>query len=278
MHNNYYHMKKNFTFASALAIAILMTVGTSCSNTTNEEPTETRSINISARTAEENADIDWPLKFYAFKSDTKNMVSSTTINDAEADAKLQLNRGKYTLVALAGTDNLDIPESPTLDASIGVPENGIFTTPPQMTTETIEVESDNIATTMTLSYPVAKIALTLNDMPTATTTASATLTNLYGAIAFDGTMTAKASPTLELNNQGNGTWTSGTAYVMPSDGNLALTITTNDGSYTITTSSELEAGKSYQLKGAYKDEITVTVTFGFQGWTDDNDIDFDIKD
>lgn len=272
-------MKKNEILTAMLATAVLLPIGTSCSNTENEEITQIestpRTVNIQTRTAEDGAAIDWPLTLYAFNS-SGNMTASTTVNDAETAAELQLNKGSYTLVALAGTDNLEIPAEPKLTDDIGIPTGCILTTAPQITTLPITVASDDITKDMTLTYPVAQVKMTLTDMPTDISEATATLSPLYTSIAFNGTTSGNSSATLTLTKQEDGSWTSGNTFVMPSAENLSLTITTGDESYTVATTSTLEAGKTYALNGTYKGEVTVTVSFGIQNWTPGDDIDFDI--
>jgi len=272
-------MKKNEILTAMLATAALLPIGTSCSNTENEEITQIestpRTVNIQTRTAEDGAAIDWPLTLYAFNS-SGNMTASTTVNDAETAAELQLNKGSYTLVALAGTDNLEIPAEPKLTDDIGIPTGCILTTAPQITTLPITVASDDITKDMTLTYPVAQVKMTLTDMPTDISEATATLSPLYTSIAFNGTTSGNSSATLTLTKQEDGSWTSGNTFVMPSAENLSLTITTGDESYTVATTSTLEAGKTYALNGTYKGEVTVTVSFGIQNWTPGDDIDFDI--
>ena len=147
-----------------------------------------------------------------------------------------------------------------------------------MSTTQITVASDNMECPMTLSYPVAKISLTLSDMPTRTQTITATLSNLYGSIAFDGTKSGTSSPTLTLTKQRNDSWTSSTLHVLPSSGPLTLNIQTDDESFSIRTNAELEAGKSYNLKGQYKGEVEISVSLTTLGWTEGNDIDFELKD
>lgn len=274
-------MNKKNIFAVALAIAALLPVCISCSEHAYEETpmneTKKQTVSIQTRTADGTLAIDWPLTLYAFNSSGK-LVTSTTANDDNDATKLTLGKGGYTLVALAGTDNLTLPETPTLNTDIGIPNNGILTKAPQMNTTQITVASDNMERPMTLSYPVAKISLTLSDMPTRTQTITATLSNLYGSIAFDGTKSGSSSPTLTLSKQTDDSWISSTLHVLPSSGTLTLNIQTDDESFSIRTNAELEAGKSYNLKGQYKGEVEISVSLTTLGWTEGNDIDFELKD
>ena len=274
-------MNKKNIFAAALAIAALLPVCISCSEHADEETpmneTKKQTVSIQTRTAEGTPEIDWPLTLYAFNSSGK-LVTSTTASDADDATKLTLGKGGYTLVALAGTDNLTLPETPTLNTDIGIPNDGILTQAPQMSTTQITVASDDMECPMTLSYPVAKISLTLSDMPTRTQTITATLSNLYGSIAFNGTKSGTSSPTRTLTRQTDGSWTSGTLHVLPSSGTLTLNIQTDDESFSIRTNAKLEAGKSYNLKGQYKGEVEISVSLTTLGWTEGNDIDFELKD
>ena len=274
-------MNKKNIFAVALAIAALLPVCISCSEHADEETpmneTKKQTVSIQTRTADGTPAIDWPLTLYAFNS-SGNLVTSTTANDDNDATKLTLGKGGYTLVALAGTTSLTLPETPTLNTDIGIPNDGILTKAPQMSTTQITVASDNMECPMTLSYPVAKISLTLSDMPTRTQTITATLSNLYGSIAFDGTKSGTSSPTLTLTKQRDDSWTSSTLHVLPSSGPLTLNIQTDDESFSIRTNAELEAGKSYNLKGQYKGEVEISVSLTTLGWTEGNDIDFELKD
>ena len=275
-------MNKKNIFAAALAIATLLPVCMSCSEHADEEnpmnETEKQMVSIQTRTAEGTPDIDWPLTLYAFDKSTGRLVTSTTAEDTEDATKLQLNSGNYTLVALAGTTDLSLPEKPELTDGIGIPANGILTHAPQMSIADISVGKNELSQTMNLSYPVAKISLTLNDMPHSTTSATATFTNLYGSIAFDGTTSGTSSPTLTLTQQTDESWTSGTLHVLPSSGPLTLDIQANTETYTIQTQGTIEAGKSYNLTGRYKGKVETNIAFTTLGWTNGNDIDFEMKD
>ena len=274
-------MNKKNIFAAALAIAALLPVCISCSEHADEETpmneTKKQTVSIQTRTADGTPAIDWPLTLYAFNS-SGNLVTSTTASDADDATKLKLNSGNYTLVALAGTTALSLPATPTLNTDIGIPTNGFLTHAPQMSIADISVGKNELNQTMNLSYPVAKISLTLNDMPHSTTSATATFTNLYGSIAFDGTTSGTSSPTLTLTKQTDDSWTSGTLHVLPSSGTLTLNIQTDDESFSIRTNAELEAGKSYNLKGQYKGEVEINVNLTTLGWTNGDDIDFELKD
>ena len=274
-------MNKKNIFAAALTIAALLPVCMSCSEHADEEnpmnEIQKQTVSIQTRTAEGTPDIDWPLTLYAFNS-TGKLVTSTTASDVNDATKLKLNSGNYTLVALAGTTNLSLPEKPELTDGIGIPSNGILTKAPQMSTTQITVASDALNPSMTLSYPVAKISLTLSDMPTRTQAITATLSNLYGSIAFNGTKSGTSSPTRTLTKQADGSWTSVPLHVLPSKGTLTLNIQTDDESFSIRTNAKLEAGKSYNLKGQYKGEVEISINLTTLGWTEGNDIDFELKD
>ena len=275
-------MNKKNIFAVALAIAALLPICMSCAEHADEETLMNeagkQTVSIQTRAAEGTPAIDWPLTLYAFDKSTGELVTSTTTQDAEDATKLKLNSGNYTLVALAGTTDLSLPEKPELTDGIGIPSNGILTQAPQMSIADISVEKNELSQTMNLSYPVAKISLTLSDMPTRTQAITATLSNLYGSIAFNGTKSGTSSPTFTLNKQADGSWTSVPLHVLPSKGTLTLNIQTDDESFSIRTNAELEAGKSYNLKGQYKGEVEISVNLTTLGWSDGDDIDFELKD
>ena len=275
-------MNKKNIFAAALAIAALLPVCISCSEHADEETpmneTKKQTVSIQTRTADGTPAIDWPLTLYAFNKSTGKLVTSTTAENTEDAAKLKLNSGNYTLVALAGTTSLSLPTTPTLNTDIGIPANGFLSTAPQMAIAELSVANNELSQTMNLAYPVAKISLTLKDMPSRTTSATATLTNLYGSIAFDGTTSKTSSPTLTLTQQTEKSWTSETLHVLPSNGPLTLDIQTNTETYTIQTQGTLEAGKSYNLTGQYKGKMEINITFTAQGWSNGDDIDFEMKE
>lgn len=271
-------MKKRFNFATMPTIAVLLLAGTSCSDTENEglttNETEMHAISVQTRSSENEDTIDWPLTLYAFNT-SGSLTTSTTASKGE-NANLELGKGTYTLVALAGKSSLTIPENPKLTDDIGIPQNGIMTTAPQMATDTINVASDDINKNMTLSYPVAKIRISLTDLPTNVSSATVTLSPLFSSINFKGETSGSASPTLTLTKQDDNSWASETTYVLPSSDNLMLTVITNDETYTYSSSTKLEAGKSYSINGAYKGDVTVTVTFGIKSWETGGDINFDM--
>ena len=272
-------MKKIHSFATVLTITILLPVGTSCSYTENEEiiinEADSHTVNIQARSSEEGVSIDWPLKLYAFDS-VGNLTSSTIVEETNTSSELKLNRGSYTLVALAGTSGLALPDNPKLTDDIGISKSCILTSAPQMAINGINVESDDINTEMTLSYPVAQVIVKLTQMPIDVSNSTATLSPLYTSIAFNGTTSGNGSAEITLNKQNDGSWISSPTYVAPSSENLSLTITADNESYTITTTSKIEAGNIYEINGTYKGEVTVTVSFDIKNWDTGNDINFDI--
>lgn len=275
-------MRNQSTWAAVLTIAVLLPAGTACTDQTSEWTAgmdKTQPVSIETRSVE--TEIAYPLTLYAFDTDGK-LTATTTEADASANASFKLGKGSYTLVALAGTDDLDIPTAPKLTDDIGIPESGMLTTAPQMVIQEINVDNKDINAELTLSYPVAKVSITLTSVPEEVTAATVTLSTLYASLAFNGSLSGTASPVLTLTKQADGSWTSATTYVLPSDGNLALSIafTTPEGirTFAYTHSAALEAGKPYTLTGAFKATFEASWTLSTQGWDENEDIDFELTD
>lgn len=272
-------MRQKYLTLAFTAIVLSMS---SCSKSIDEniEPTEKKVVEVLTRSSSA-ASIEYPLTLYAFSSDG-TLAESTTANDADDPLQMQLPVGdSYRLVALAGAAGLTPVTTPTASTGIGIPTNGLITSPVQMGQADISTVTTDVEANLTLSYQVAQLTVQLHNIPTDATAVNVTLSSLYTNETFEGTLSGKGTVTIPLAKTENATtWTSSTVYTLPGVENtpliVGINIVTNDKTqnYSYTHSSTLQAGTPYSLVGTYDGEFSLTGTITPTGWNASQSISF----
>lgn len=267
-------MKQIFTFtASALLLASCQQIdlGDKISSVVAQD--DTYSVLVTSKSGDSNVDIPMPLTIYAVNADGLVEKRASVIEEGATSVNLSLVSGDYTFYAIAGADagNDDVPENNMVTA-----ENGYFTKPVMRCTKNATVD-DETELPLTLSYAVAAVDFTLNNISSDVKAVSVKLGALRESMNLAGEYAGTTTATLDLTKQSDGTtWKSAVAYVFPSvSAPTTLTITqtmTDDTkqSYTSSYNAKLLAGTPYHFSGTganvTNQELTVTVTS--EGWGD----------
>ena len=267
-------MKQIFTFtASALLLASCQQIdlGDKISSVVAQD--DTYSVLVTSKSGDSNVDIPSPLTIYAVNADGLVEKRASVTEEGATSVNLSLVSGDYTFYAIAGADagNDDVPENNMVTA-----ENGYFTKPVMRCTKNATVD-DETELPLTLSYAVAAVDFTLNNISSDVKAVSVKLGALRESMNLAGEYAGTTTATLDLTKQSDGTtWKSAVAYVFPSvSAPTTLTITqtmTDDTkqSYTSSYNAKLLAGTPYHFSGTGANvtnhELTVTVTS--EGWGD----------
>ena len=270
-------MKQIFTFtASALLLASCQQIdlGDKISSVVAQD--DTYSVLVTSKSGDSNVDIPSPLTIYAVNADGLVEKRASVTEEGATSVNLSLVSGDYTFYAIAGADagNDDVPENNMVTA-----ENGYFTKPVMRCTKNATVD-DETELPLTLSYAVAAVDFTLNNISSDVKAVSVKLGALRESMNLAGEYAGTTTAILDLTKQSDGTtWKSAVAYVFPSVSTpttLTITQTMTDDtkqSYTASYNAKLLAGTPYHFKGTgtsiSNHDLTVNVTA--EAW--DNAID-----
>lgn len=242
----------------------------------DEEPVNapTNKLHISTRSS---TDISYPLTLYAFDGTSENITTRVTIEGQGDIPELELPRGNYHIIALAGSEGCTIPSNPTLEDAISLPDINFTTQPIQMGSASISV-TENADVNITLYNQVAAINLSLADIPTEVTAVSVTLSLLHNKLGFNGTMFGNSSATVELTKNDE-LWVAAPFYTLPSSGDrLTLSITTTSPTgkqtYGYTHNKPLVANTPYSLFGSFEAGFIVNGIIELAGWNTPEEIIF----
>lgn len=253
----------------------------SCSKSIDEiiEPTEKKTVEFFTRTAP-TVNIEYPVTLYAFKC-TGELVESAIAKEEGVPLQLQIPAGSYKFTALAGAKGLSSVASPTLNTGIGIPEDGLITTPIQMGHADLSIGATNTEVTITMTYQVAKVDVELYNIPTDATEVSVTLSTLNADKAFSGAWLGESTVIIPLTQtEETTTWKSDTTYILPGVGSkplvVGISVTAGDQKkvYSYTHTSNLTAGTPYTLKGSYDGEVNINGTISAEGWNNPVEISF----
>ena len=242
----------------------------------DEEPanTPTNKLHISTRS---NTDLSYPLALYAFDSESESITARAILENQGDIPQLELPRGSYHIVALAGSEDCTIPNNPTLKDAISLPDINLTAQPIQMGSASINVTQD-ADVNITLYNQVAGINLSLADIPAEVTAVSVTLSLLHNKLGFNGTMTGNSSATVELTKT-EGLWVAAPFFTLPSSGDkLTLSITTTSPAgkqtYGYTHNRPLLANTPYTLIGSFEAGFTINGIIELAGWNAPEEIIF----
>ncbi len=274
---------KNFVklFLTSLSLLGGVVIFNSCSNTLDEDlevvQGNQRTAYITTRSGA--VSLDYPLTLYAFRTSDGSLIQSFTATSAEDDPQVILTEGSYKLVAIAGYGDLQLPEILSLQASIGIPENGIMNEALQVGRANVIIGKQDAEVEINMSYQVAQVNLSLQDIPEDVTAVSVSLSTMYKDLTFDGTLSNNQTVTLDLVKQGGGTWSAPVAYVLPGQStqltlSINMTDATSTKTYGYTHTTNLKAGTPYAMTGSYKGTFTVGGIISGAGWASTENIGF----
>ena len=266
-------MKQIFTFtASALLLASCQQIdlGDKISSVVAQD--DTYSVLVTSKSGDSNVDIPSPLTIYAVNADGL-VEKRASVESGETVGSLHLRKGEYTLYAVAGSET---GESEIVGENIVTTGKGYFDTPIMQGTKEITVEDDDLSTTLSMSYAVASVDLTLSDIPTTVVSTTVKVESQYGSMDISRDYSGLTSATFDLTKQSDGTtWKSATVYMFPgtsSKTKLTITHETEDEntlSYTVNYNAALVAGTPYHFNGTYKDAnktMEISCNIETEGW------------
>lgn len=262
-------MFRHLLLYSAFLASALTVVVSSCENANipgdDEEVTNVtgKKYKVNIVTRATGSDIIYPVNVTA--TDSKgNTVARQTIASADQQLSLQLPEGSYSIVATSGTADFS---------------RGYSTTPFLVGHSDITVKSAAVNVNIIMSYAVASVDITLRSVPQSVTAATAALSPLYATVDSYGTASGTATVTVPCSRQSDGSWATGTVYVLPGTGTntvLTLSLTTPSGTetYGVTYSQSLRAAVPYRFTGEFSGDVTpsdvrVTGTLSCGTWEDE---------
>lgn len=268
-------------FYSFFVSILLMNVGCSKSQLNDDVFTEipTSRVTIMTRSTGD-ADIKYPITLYAFSSEGGTLVTNAVANNADDKLSMDMVAGSYRLIAVAGTNGLDVPDMPTTTSDIGIPESGIMDEALQRGAIDITVSDKDVTADISLTYQVAQINLELHDIPSDITEVNVTFSTLYSKESFNGDYSGSKAVTASLTKtETEGVWKAETFHVLPGSGSqltLSIAMTGSEGTmnYGYTHTSTLNAATPYQLTGSYLEGFEVSGNVSAEGWAETETINF----
>lgn len=273
-------MKANLYICSVILWILFVVAGCSKSSLNEDELIDCISSNVTITTRSTgDAAIEYPVTLYAFSADN-TIAASAVANNADDKLSMNMVAGSYRLIAVAGTDGLDIPEEPTANSNIGIPGSGIMTEALQRGAVDITVSDKDVTADISLAYQVAQINLELHDIPTDITKVSVTFSTIYSQESFNGDYSGSKAVTASLTKtETEGVWKAETFYVLPGSGSqltlsIAMTDTEGTMNYGYTHTSTLKVATPYQLTGSYLEGFEVSGNISAEGWAETETINF----
>lgn len=251
------NMSKTLTRLVSYAV-LTLAVATSCQTIADEDVTDPESpssagrhkVNVVTRSATASASIVYPITVSAISS-TGDIVDRQQIESSADKLALSLPEGDYTLVATAG--ELSFPDG--------------YSTRPTMTGKTaVSVSGSAVSANIIMGYAVSRLDISLTGLPSAVTAATVTLAPLHEGLTEAAEYSGEGQASIPLSRGADGTWTTGTVYVMPSSKSETV--------MTVTISREGEAAAAYGI--AYHEGLKAAVPYIFRGvfsGDEDNDIE-----
>ncbi|MDO4172702.1 MAG: hypothetical protein Q4E63_04515 [Prevotellaceae bacterium] len=248
-------MNKNYLFVAAVAMCAACQ-----SDHEDSEGVSNGSMHkvyLTANAVIGGGDLVYPITVYAY--DSNNAVAAQqTINSPEDGISMRLKTGQYTISTVSGSTDFS---------------KGYTTTPLMMGTKQISLTSD-IAEDIAMQYKVASVNVVLTDVRPEATSVSISLAPLYGSINNKGELSGSVEPMLECTKSADGTWTTGTFYVLPSINTtpvLTIKQTLSSGKTELShkTIKQIVAGTPYLYKAQYDKNSThyiLTLTISGATW------------
>lgn len=267
-------MKKLLFILTGLALL------TACQKISLEDfnaPTTESEVRILTRSAS-NVNISYPIYLYAFNISSGKLQSSSTLKSESDTPVLNLGAGTYHLVAVAGIEDCEVPEQPTINSTITLPKDSFLQQPLQMGSADISV-SKSTTVTITLYNQVTAINIALTDIPDDVSACHVSFSLMHNSISYGGKLSGTIVNTIELNKQGNNIWSAPLFYTLPSS-NQQLTLSINctspqvSNTYGYIHNTQLAANTPYNIMGSYKSGFAVNGVLNLAGWNAPQEINF----
>lgn len=240
-------------------------------------PTTESEVRILTRSAS-NVNISYPIYLYAFNISSGKLQSSSTLKSESDTPVLNLGAGTYHLVAVAGIEDCEVPEQPTINSTITLPKDSLLQQPLQMGSADISV-SKSTTVTITLYNQVTAINIALTDIPDDVSACHVSFSLMHNSISYEGKLSGTTINTIELNKRGNNIWSAPLFYTLPSS-NQQLTLSINctspqvSNTYGYIHNTQLAANTPYNIMGSYKSGFAVNGVLNLAGWNAPQEINF----
>jgi hypothetical protein len=236
--------------------------------------------------------VAYPVQIYVFNNADNSCATVASIQSAETPVVLRLLEGTYTVCAVAGADaakyQLPTEEEATkehvLKLKDGLQHGDLMTA--QNTVTLTDGEENTL--TLALKRRVMQLQeVVVNNVPSATTAVSVTITPLYEGITLAGDYAGEnGSFTVDLVKQAaTKTWTNtDSTYLLAAAGGATVSVkmTSESGtrSYSYACADELKANYKVRIAGTYTDKVGVSLTGTLTGeeWAGEHRIVFNFDD
>ena len=248
-------------------------------------------LQIRTRASGDEATISYPVQVYVFQGDECKAVQ--TIGDEGQTLNIELTEGTYSVYAVGGASATDYELPPkdeaTTTSAIVLKDGKALTDLMAAKANVTLVDGGTNTVTLGLERKVMLLQdITINNVPTAATAVSVTISPLWENVTIGGTYSGtNGNNTITLTKQADGrTWkSSANAYFLPpSDSPASISVNITIGgttkSYTYSTSDELEAGYKINIEGTYTEAVGVNLTGTITGatWKGERTITFNFDE
>ena len=238
-----------------------------------------------------DAVVAYPVQVYVFQGEDCKAVQ--TIGDEGQTLNIELTEGTYSVYAVGGASATDYELPPkdeaTTTSAIVLKDGKALTDLMAAKANVTLVDGGTNTVTLGLERKVMLLQdITINNVPTAATAVSVTISPLWENVTIGGTYSGtNGNKTITLTKQVDGrTWkSSANAYFLPpSDSPASISVNITIGgttkSYTYSTADELEAGYKINISGTYTEAVGVNLTGTITGatWLGERTITFNFDE
>lgn len=229
-----------------LTLTIIALLLVSCSKNIFDIEEEGTLHTLKLNTIALNGTPHYPIDLYAYSGETE--MGHITINSSSDDIIFELQSGTYTVYAVSG--NVDFSKG--------------YSTEPLMTgNTTVTLGSTDANATLKLDYAVARLVVSLSDIPETATGVDIKVGELYNSINVKGKTSGSTTAELACHKD-KALWVTDTVYVLPSCQNsVSFTIEHSSESnssvvnrFVYTYPNAILAGSPYNFKGSYTSGIS----------------------
>lgn len=276
-------MYKNLIFSFTLLVVSFVFSG--CSTELEDigySDGEKKTVSIETRAIIGKESIEYPICIYAFRTRDGQLINKIIAENEGAELELELSEGSYKLVAMSGYEGLALPETPTLQSSIGIPSSGILSEALRIGRANLTVEKKDATVEIEMKYQVVHVNLALNDIPEDVTDVSVTFSTMHKELSFDGNLSGDNTIRLDLTKDETpeeSIWATSDVYIMPGKStqltlSIGMTNATATNAHGYTHASNLEASTPYVMAGSYKGKFTINGSISGAGWKETEYINF----
>lgn len=250
-----------------LTLTIFAALFVSCSTEIFDIEEDGATHFLKLNTIAEKGEITYPLELYAYSGD--ELAGELRVESSSDEIAMNLPTGVYDVYAVSGSTDFS---------------NGGYATEPLMIGKSsVTLDKSGVQSSITMKYAVARLNVTLTDVPENITEVKLSVGNLHNNIDKTGKAIGSSTILLQCHKQ-DGMWLSDTIYVLPSVGdNVTLEIShgySDNGqktSFSYEYPYPIQAGYPYNFKGSYTSGITMaklSLAVDIEGWGEEKECSF----